>query len=94
MSKRRVHSDEFKREAVKLVTERGYGNAEAARSLGIHPNLLRAWRQKQEAQQNGVKSMTETEADEVRRLREEVRRLRMERDILKKATVFFANERN
>jgi transposase len=94
MSKRRVHSDEFKEEAVKLVTERGYTNVEAARSLGIHPNLLRTWRHKQEAQQNGVKSMTETEEEELRRLREENRRLRMERDILKKATVFFANERN
>ena len=94
MSKRRVHSEEFKQEAVKLVTERGYANAEAARSLGIHANLLRAWRRKQEAQQNGVKSMTETEEEELRRLREENRRLRMERDILKKATVFFANERN
>jgi transposase len=95
MSKRRVHSEEFKREAVKLVTERGYTNAAAARSLGIHDNLLRVWRRKQEAQQkNGVESMTETEEDELRRLREEVKRLRMERDILKKATVFFANERN
>ena len=94
MSKRRVHSAEFKEEAVKLVREGGYTNVEAARSLGIHPNLLRAWRQKQEAQQNGLKSMTETEEDELRRLREEVKRLRMERDILKKATVFFANERN
>jgi transposase len=94
MSKRRVHSEEFKREAVKLVTERRYTNAEAARRLGIHTNLLRAWRRKQEAHQNGVESMTETEEDELRRLREEVKRLRMERDILKKATVFFANERN
>ncbi len=94
MSKRRVHSDEFKREAVKLVTEGGYTNAEAARSLGIHANLLRSWRRKQEAQQNGVQSMTETEEEELRRRREEVRRLRMERDILKKATVFFANERH
>ena len=95
MSKRRVHSEEFKREAVKLVTERGYTNAAAARSLGIQDNLLRVWRRKQEAQQkNGVESMTETEEDELRRLREEVKRLRMERDILKKATVFFANERN
>ena len=95
MSKRRMHSEEFKREAVKLVTEGGYTNARAARSLGIHENLLlRAWRRKQDTQQNGVKSMTETEEEELRRLREEVKRLRMERDILKKATVFFANERN
>ncbi len=94
MSQRRVHSVEFKQEAVKLVTERGYTNVEAARSLGIHPNLLRAWRQKQEAQQNGVPSMTETDEEELRRRREEVKRLRMERDILKKATVFFANERS
>ena len=39
MSKRRRHSEEFKREAVKLVTEGGYTTAQAARSLGIHENL-------------------------------------------------------
>lgn len=94
MSKRRRHSEEFKREAVKLVAERGYTNAEAARSLGIHENLLRNWRQKYAPQMNGAPDMTESDQAELARLREENRRLRMERDILKKATAFFANEKH
>jgi transposase len=94
MGKRRRHSEEFKREAVKLLKERGYGMSEAARSLGIHPNLLRAWQQKYSPNVSQEGTMPESEAEELRRLREEVRRLRMERDILKKAAVFFANERN
>ena len=94
MSKRRRHSEEFRREAVKLVTEGGYTNAEAARSLGIHENLLRSWRQKYSKEENEMKKLEESEQAELARLREEVRRLRMERDILKKATAFFASEKN
>jgi transposase len=93
MSKRRQHSEEFKREAVKLVTEGGYTTAQAARSLGIHENLLRNWRHKYSPEEKPMKDLTETEAQELARLREENRRLRMERDILKKATAFFANEK-
>jgi transposase len=48
--KRRTYTPEFKAEAVKLVTERGYSVAEAARSLGIHEILLRSWKQALEAQ--------------------------------------------
>jgi transposase len=96
MSKPRRHSEEFKREAVKLVTEGGYTTAQAARSLGINENLLRKWRHKYSTEEKAMptKDLTETEAQELARLREENRRLRMERDILKKATAFFANERN
>ncbi|MBX7259810.1 MAG: transposase [Candidatus Hydrogenedentes bacterium] len=47
-TKRRAYTAEFKREAVQLVTERGYSLGEAARSLGVHPNLLRTWKQKLE----------------------------------------------
>jgi len=63
----------------------------AARNLGIHPNLLRSWKQRIEAEQEGL---TEDERMEIARLRAENRRLRMERDILKKAAAFFANEKN
>ena len=45
-SKRRKYADEFKAEAVKLVTDEGYSVAEAARNLGVHVNLLRNWKQK------------------------------------------------
>ncbi len=89
--KRRTHSAEFKQEAVKLVTDQGYSVAEAARNLGIHANLLRTWKQKLEGVEE---SLTEDERMEMARLRAENKRLRMERDILKKATAFFANEKH
>jgi transposase len=92
MAKRR-HSEEFKREAVKLVTDQGYTMADAARSLGLDASVLRSWKLKYGTEQNGVPKMRETEQEELARLREENRRLRMERDILKKATAFFANEK-
>lgn len=94
MAKRRRHSAEFKREAVKLVTDQGYTLADAARSLGLDASLVRSWKQKYAAEQKGAPKMQETEQEELGRLREENRRLRMERDILKKATAFFANEKN
>ncbi len=92
-SKRRSYTDEFKAEAVKLVTDQGYSVAEAARNLGIHANLLRNWKQKfsAESEQQGL---TEDERMELARLKAENKRLRMEREILKKATAFFANEKN
>ena len=90
---RRRHSDEFKNEAVKLVIEQGYSVAEAARNLGIHENLLRVWKNKHEAEHADA-NLTEDERLELARLRAENKRLRMERDILKKATAFFANEKH
>lgn len=89
-SKRRVYSAEFKSDAVRLVTEQGYSVAEASRNLGVHPNLLRSWKQKLETEEE---SLTEDERMEMSRLRAENKRLRMERDILKKAAAFFANEK-
>ena len=93
MAKRRRHNEEFKREAVKLVTDQGYSVAEAARSLGLYASLVRSWKLKYAPEaQNGAAKMQESEQEELGRLREENRRLRMERDILKKATAFFARE--
>ena len=93
--KRRVYTSEFKAEAVKLVTERNYSLAEAARSLGIHDTLLRSWKQAVEKQGDqafpGHGQLPPAE-DEMRRLRAENQRLRAERDILKKATALFARE--
>ena len=88
--KRRQHSEEFKREAVRLVTEQGYSVAAAARNLGVNSNLLRTWKQKLEAEEE---TLTEDERMELGRLRSENKRLRMERDILKKAAAFFASEK-
>src|SRR5262245_1704613 len=95
MAKRRKYTRAFKVEAVKLVTDKGYSVAEAARSLGIHETLLRAWKQALQAQGdqafpgNGNRTPLE---EEIRQLRAENKRLQMERDIRKKATAFFAQE--
>ena len=90
--KRRRHSDEFKQEAVRLVTDQGYSVAEAARNLSLNENLLRTWKKKSESEANDSE-LSEEERMELARLRAENKRLRMERDILKKATAFFVNEK-
>jgi transposase len=92
---RRRHSREFKIEAVKLVTEKGYSIAEAARSLDICQTLLRSWKiacEKQPDQAFPGHGRLPAIEEELRQLRAENKRLQMERDILKKATVFFAKE--
>ena len=95
MGTRRTFTREFKVEAVKLATDRGRSIADVAGSLGIGENLLRRWRQQLAADAgeafrgNGNRTAAE---DELRRLRDENRRLKAERDILKKATAFFARE--
>ncbi len=93
--KRREYTKEFKEEAVKLVTEHGYSVSEAARNLGIHSGVLRRW--KNQIEQEGKdafpgKGHMSPEQEEIRRLRRENKELRMEREILKKATAFFVKE--
>lgn len=95
--KRRTYDDEFKRDAVRLVTHNSYGVSETARRLGISAKLLGRWKREAEARANGAVSgngHVSLESDEVHRLRKEIQRLRMERDILKKTVIFFANESN
>jgi transposase len=75
-----------------MVENQGYSNAQAARELGINENLLRKWRKKYG--RNAPGALSDSEQAELARLRKENQRLRMERDILKKATAFFANEKN
>jgi transposase len=86
---RRTFSREFKESAVKLVLEQGYKPGEAAKSLGVDQGTLRAWLKQFPAATGSVAPETNLRA-EVRRLREENKRLLLERDILKKATAFFA----
>ncbi len=93
--KRKQFSKQFKLDAVELVTEQGYKASEAARNLGIHHSSLRNWKKQLETDGNqsfpGKGHMT-FEKEELYRLRKEVKKLRMEREILKKAAAFFANE--
>ena len=95
MTTRKRYSKEFKLDAISLVLEQGYTRAEAARSLEINANMLGRWIKEHEADEGqsfrGNGKLT-VEQSEIRKLREEVRRLKMEKDILKKATVFFAKE--
>ena len=87
----KTYTQEFKKEAIALVTEQGYSVAEAARSLGLNANLLYKWKDQQEAQASGA-ALSADEREELKTLRAENKRLRMEKDILKKASAFFARE--
>ena len=90
---RKSYSEQFKIDAVKLITEQGCKISEAARNLGINPNVLRRWKN-QFASDNAFpgKGHMTPEKEELHRLRKEVKRLRMEHEILKKAAAFFARE--
>ena len=94
MSKRRKHSKEFKQDAVRLVTEHGYAIAEAARNLGLNTNMLARWKKEASEAEDAFRGNGKLTPEqlELRQLRSENRQLRLEREILKKATAFFVNE--
>ena len=91
---RRSFSKDFKLEAVKLVKEGGLSASRAAKDLGIYETCLRRWIKQYEVDHGAgpAGTLTTAEKDKLRRLRREVRTLRMEREVLKKATAFFAKE--
>ncbi len=88
---RRNYPEDFKRDAVALITEQGYSIAEAVRSLDVGANLLGRWKREYEAQAKG-ETLDQDEREELKRLRRENRELRMEKEILKKASAYFAKE--
>ena len=88
---RRRFTREFKVSAVKLVNEQGYSVTEAAKSLGVDPATLRFWVKKFSGEAGNDAGEGSLKA-QLRRLREENKRLLLEREILKKATAFFAKE--
>ena len=94
MNKRQKYSKEFKHDAVRLITEQGYSIAEAARNLGLNYNMLGRWKKESEEGEDAFRGNGKLTPDqlELRRLQAENRQLRMEREILKKATAFFAKE--
>ena len=89
--KRRNYTKEFKEEAVRLITEEGYSYAEAGRNLDVNPNLLSRWKREFEGVEIDPGSAAAMQA-ELKRLRKENKRLKLEREILKKAAAFFAKE--
>jgi transposase len=92
---RRRFTKAFKREAVELVTKRDYTVSQAASSLGISRGTLGKWRQDYLASGEDAFPGTghqSADMEELRRLREENKKLRMEKEILKKAAAFFAKE--
>ncbi len=95
MKTRKTYSKEFKLDAIALVREQNYSTAEAARNLEVTPQILGRWIKKAENNDGhsfrGNGKLT-PEQEEIRKLKSQVKRLEMEREILKKATVFFAKE--
>ena len=95
LTTRKKYSKEFKLDAVSLVADQGYSCAEAARSLSLHATLLGRWVKEAQAGEGQVfrgNGRLTSDQEELRRLKVENKRLKMEKEILKKATVFFAAE--
>ena len=95
MKERKKYSKEFKLDAVSLVLEQEYTRREAANSLGINAQMLGRWvkeHQVEDGQAFRGNGKLNLEQEEIRKLKSQVKRLEMEKDILKKATVFFAAE--
>jgi transposase-like protein len=92
--KRRAFTTEFKIGAVRLVRESGKSVPTVARELDLTETALRSWVRQADidAGRGTPGALTTAERDELGHLRRENRTLRMERDILKKATAFFAKE--
>jgi transposase len=95
MTTRKKYSKEFKLDAISLVLDQGYTQTEAARSLAIDATMLGRWIKEYQSEDGqafrGNGKLTEEQL-EIRRLREENRLLKLEKEILKKAAVFFAKE--
>ena len=93
MAQRRKYTPEFKAEAVGLVVSSGRPAAEIARELGVNEGTLTNWVNM--AKKRGdikEKPLTADERAELKELREELRRVKMERDLLKKAAAWFASQ--
>lgn len=92
-NKRKQFTDKFKREAVALMTEQGFTLTQASESLGVREDYLRRWKKKYE-NDSTPQGLLPSEREELTKLRKEVKELKMEKEILKKASAFFAKEMN
>jgi transposase len=94
-TKRKSYSAEFKRNAVLMVTQEGHKTAEVSRNLGISSNMLHNWKRQYLDKQDGAfpgHGKINGKDEYIRRLEQENKRLKDERDILKKAAIFFAKD--
>ena len=97
-TKKPYYTLEFKQDAAQLILSKGYSYEEAASSLGVSVSALRRWVYKERNVNQIVDStairsnLTLSEHEELLRLRKEVNRLKMEREILKKTAVFFTQD--
>ena len=91
---RRRYTEDFKREAVRLVRESAHPMAQVARDLGMPENVLYRWRaQHRQAEVHGTTPAAQrAEAEELTRVKRELARVIQERDFLKRAAAFFARE--
>lgn len=92
---RRKFTDEFKREAVKLCNQPGAVVTQIARDLGLDQSVLRRWVQLERGgvmEMNASKPLRADAIAELQRVQRDLKRVTMERDILKKALVYFAKE--
>ena len=96
MEARKQYTKEFKLDAISLVLDQGFTIAEAGRSLEIRASMLGRWIGESQADNNGQafrgNGKLTPEQEEIRRLKIENKRLKLERQILKEAAVFFAKE--
>ena len=89
---RRAFTDEFKRDAVALVIDEGRRVIDVARSLGVGEGTLGNWVRQARVDRGERAGVTTSERSELAELRKENARLRMERDLLKRATAFWVKE--
>ena len=95
MSKNRTFDPSFKLEVVKMVKDQGMSVPRVCRDLGIGPTAVRRWIQQYDDEQaggSGIGRPLTSEQQRIRQLEQQIRELKMDNDILKKATAFFARE--
>ncbi len=92
--RRRRFSDEFKRDAVEIVRSSDKSIAEVARELGIYDSSLGNWVRQDQIDRGEREGLSSDEQQELAELRRENSRLRMERELLKRAVVFWVKESN
>lgn len=95
MARKRQYTAEFKRSAVALVTEQNYSSQQAAKNLGIGQSTLDYWLKQHRKRNGSLNAAEETDLRKrVAELEKENQRLKLEREILKKAAAFFAREQS